>query len=246
MNKKIALFMTMVLFLSAISYGADKPLTRRDCIEIINQKDEEIEKLKSELIEKTELLKQKDEEIAKLKTELVNAKPLKRKDEDINKPEELPFTGEETPLTMVEAYPEKYIGKTFIAIGAIEVKDYYNYRYENAKETHISLAFDELRRDKSQTTKSMDLYLRREISKNLVEEITKTVNAGYRFKLIRVKVSIPENRYDPDCSGIMAELIDWQFLSSDKKSWQDWVIGEETVKPSDKVKGVNVYRGKEK
>ena len=134
----------------------------------------------------------------------------------------VPFTGEETALTMVEAYPEKYIGKTFIVIGGIAVSDYYNWRYENAKGTHISFKFDELRPDKSRTGKNMSLYVKREISKNLVEEITKAVDTGYRSKLIRVKASILGNRYDPDCPGILAELIDWQFLSSDKKGWQDW------------------------
>jgi hypothetical protein len=151
---------------------------------------------------------------------------------DVDSPDpNLPFTGEKTTvLTMVEAYPGKYIGKTFVVIGGISIHDYYNYKYENAKGTHISLRFEELRLDKSRTGKEMDLYVRREISKNLVEEITKAVGTGPMGRLIRVKVSILENRYDSR-SGIMAELINWQFLSSDKKSWQNWAISEGTAKP---------------
>jgi len=161
----------------------------------------------------------------------------------------VPFTGEETPLTMVEAYPEKYIGKTFIVIGGIEVSNYYGFRYEGTKGTHISLWFDEIRRNKSKTGKSMTLYVRKEISKNLVEEITKAVDTGYRGKLVRVKASILRNRYDPDCPGIEAELIDWQFLSSDKKSWQDWAISEGIAKPYVETpynlpKGGIIYRGR--
>lgn len=143
----------------------------------------------------------------------------------------VPFTEEETPLTMVNAYPEKYIGKTFIAIGRIAVRDYYNFRYRYAKESHICLYFVELRPDNSQTGVSMDLYVRREISKNLVEKITKAVGAGHNSEIIRVKASILENRYDPMGGGGMAELINWQFLSSDKKGWQDWAISEGTAKP---------------
>jgi hypothetical protein len=67
MNKKIIAFMAMVLFLSAISYSEDKTLTRRDYVEVIKQKDEEIANLKTALMEKAKLLKQKDEEINRLK-----------------------------------------------------------------------------------------------------------------------------------------------------------------------------------
>jgi uncharacterized coiled-coil protein SlyX len=145
----------------------------------------------------------------------------------------VPFTGEETPLTMVEAYPEKYIGKTFVVIGSIEVSGSYYAGYRDAKGTHIALSFDELRPDGSRTGKDMRLYVRKDISKNLIEEITEAVGTGYRSKLIRVKVSILANRYDPRSDIKTAELIDWQLLSSDKKSWQDWVISGRTAKPYD-------------
>jgi hypothetical protein len=150
----------------------------------------------------------------------------------------VPFTGEETPLTAVEAYPEQYIGETFIVIGGIRVSDYYFCNYREARRTHVSLDFDELGPDKSSTGKSMYLYVRKEISEDLVKEITKTIYRGYQSKLIRAKVSILQNPYDPDC-GIQAELINWQFLSSDKKSWQD-------VGTNDNLKGEIIYRGKKR
>jgi hypothetical protein len=71
----------------------------------------------------------------------------------------------------------------------------------------------------------MYLYVRKEISVGLVEEITKTIHSGnFWGKIIRVKVFI-RNHYDPSC-GIQAELINWQFLSADKvgREWQDWQI----------------------
>jgi len=67
MNKKIIVFMTMVLFLSAISYSEEKALSGKDYAEIIKQKDEEIAMLKIESMEKAKLIQQKDEEIKSLK-----------------------------------------------------------------------------------------------------------------------------------------------------------------------------------
>lgn len=161
----------------------------------------------------------------------------------------VPFTGEETPLTTVKAYPEKYIGKTFVVIGRVGVSDFYSYKYEGAKGTHVSLRFAELRQDMSRTGVEMDLYVKREISENLVEKITKAVDSGHNSELIRVKASILGNRYNPNCMNIQAELIDWQFLSSDKKSWQDWAISEGTAKPYVETpynlpKGEIIYRGR--
>jgi hypothetical protein len=103
----------------------------------------------------------------------------------------------------------------------------------------------------SQTGVEMDLYVRRQISKNLVEKITEAVvGTRHNSEIIRVKALILENRYDPHC-GIMAELIDWQFLSSDNKSWQDWAISEGIAKPHVETpynlpNGEIIYRGKKR
>jgi uncharacterized coiled-coil protein SlyX len=198
----------------------------------IRELEQTIKTQQQEIDQLTAIIENAKKEFEKLKVEAARLKEenAKLQEQIGGSASFIPFTGEETPLTMVEAYPEKYIGKTFIAIGSIGVRDYYIYKYEYAKKTHISLRFDEVRQNVSQTGVGMHLYVRREISKNLVEEITKTINTGYSGKLIRVKVSILENRYSPE-DTMMAELIDWQVLSSDKKSWQDWAINEETVKP---------------
>ena len=208
--------------------------------QILKAQRQKIEKLTDELVgakkdvdQLTAALADAKKEIEQFQAEVAD---LKKKN---TKPQEqtgessvtLPFTGEETPLTMVKAYPKNYIGKPFIVIGCIKVVDYYNFKYMYAKETHVSLSLDEIRPNLKVTGESIDLFLRREISKGLVDKITKAVDAGRQFVIIRAKISILENRYDPDCQAIQAELINWQFYSKDKKNWQDWVISEGTAKP---------------
>ncbi len=214
--------------------------------QITKAQQQEIDRLAAALADAKKEIERLQAEVAELKEK--NAKLQEQVGESVSS---VLFTGEETPLTMVEAYTQKYIGKTFIAIGLIRVFDYYNYRYDGAKGTHVSLSFDELRQDMTHTNKDMSLYVRREISTNLVEKLTEAVSTGYKDKLVRVKVSILKNRYDPDCSGIMAELIDWQFLSSDKKSWQDWAISKGTAKPNVETlynlpNGEIIYHGKKR
>ncbi len=67
MKKKAITFMAVILFSSAISCGEAKAPAGTDYTEIIEQKDEEIAKLKAELMEKAKLIQQKDEEINKWK-----------------------------------------------------------------------------------------------------------------------------------------------------------------------------------
>jgi hypothetical protein len=212
--------------------------------QIVKAQRQKIEKLTDELVgakkdvdQLTAAIADAKKEIERFQAEVAelkgkNAKPQEQTEEPNVT---LPFTGEETPLTMVKAYPKKFIGKTFIVIGCVKVQDYYNYKYEYAKETHISLSLDEIRPNLTVTGESMDLYVRREISQGLVEKINKNADAGLRFAVIRVKATILENRYDPEGSGIQAELINWQFYSKDKKDWQDWVISEGTAKPQNKA-----------
>ena len=187
---------------------------------------QKIDQLTAAIADAKKEIEQLRAEAADLKNE--NATSQKQNDEPNVV---LPFTGEETPLTMVKAYPKNYIGKTFIVIGCIRVEDSYYSKYFYAKETHVSLSLDEIRPNLTVTGESVALYVRREISKGLVEKINKNVDAGLRFAVIRAKATILENRYDPEGGVMTAELVNWQFYSKDKKDWQDWVISEGTAKP---------------
>ena len=67
----------------------------------------------------------------------------------------IPKLGDETRLTMVEANTRDYIGKTFILVGGVSVWDIYSSAYRDAKGTHVSLNFGEVRQDRTFTGKIM-------------------------------------------------------------------------------------------
>ncbi|MFA5299349.1 MAG: hypothetical protein WC389_14260, partial [Lutibacter sp.] len=169
---------------------------------------------------------------------------------DVNAITSIPFSGEEVSLTEVVAYPKNYINKTFVVIGLVRIGDGYYSKYENAKGTHISLFFAEVRPDTSLTRERIHLYVKREIAKNLTDGIIKAIKAGHNSKLIKAKISILSERYDSRY-GIVAELIDWQFLSADKSTWQNWSanneqkIGVQIVPPFDANNGI-MYNGKQR
>ena len=131
----------------------------------------------------------------------------------------IPFIGDETPLAKVMANTDEYVGKTFIVVGGIRVMDYYNYKYKSAKGTHVSFDFTEVRMGGSRGD-SMRLYARRSIAGPLVEEVSRASSPGLT-KAVRAKITILPERYSG--SSNMAELLDWQFLSPDHKSWGPWM-----------------------
>ena len=131
----------------------------------------------------------------------------------------IPFIGDETPLAKVMANTDEYVGKTFIVVGGIGVADYYNFKYKFAKETHVSFRFRELRTGGS-SGDFMTLYVRRPIAGPLVEEVSRASSAGLT-KAVRAKMTILPERYNG--SSDTAELLDWQFLNPDHKSWGPWM-----------------------
>jgi hypothetical protein len=144
----------------------------------------------------------------------------------------LPLTGDETSLTLVQANTREYIGRTFIVVGAICVGDYYNYGYGDAQSTHVSLNLREVRADRTSTGKSIYVYLRRDLSKPLVDAIVEVVAKGATHKFIRAKLTFLPPRYDERGRADLAELLDWQFLDVGK-NWGPWARGvaDSAVKP---------------
>jgi hypothetical protein len=158
----------------------------------------------------------------------------------------VPFIGDETPLSLVEAYPERYVGKSFYLIGGVNVSNTYFSKYDSAKNTHVSFWFREIRPDKTTTGKDITLYLQKHLSQSLVDAIIKTVQSGYSGKIVRVEVSILSHRFDPG-HVMTAELLNWQTLTDDKQHWTEWQIisepvSSENVIESDKI----VYQGIER
>jgi hypothetical protein len=136
----------------------------------------------------------------------------------------VPLTGEETSLVRVKANPGDYVGRTFIVCGAVNVIDYYNYGYDNAKETHYSLGFREMGAGAT-FGESATVYLPRSLGGGLVEGIVKTEETGLRGgRLLRMRVTIDADRYKEREQSDMFELLDWQFVSEDRKSWKPWTF----------------------
>jgi len=131
----------------------------------------------------------------------------------------IPFIGDETPLAKVMANTDEYVGNAFIVAGGIRVTDYYGFKYKFAKQTHVSFRFTEVRMGGSWGD-SMHLYAIRSIAGPLVEEVSRASSAGLT-KAVRAKITILPERYSG--SSDMAELLDWQFLNPDHKSWGPWM-----------------------
>ncbi len=158
----------------------------------------------------------------------------------------VPFIGDETPLSLIQAYPERYIGKSFFLIGGASIENFYSGKYSNAENTHVLFWFREIRPDKTTTGKFIQLYLEKHLSQSLVDAIIKTVQSGFSGKIIRVEASILPYRFEPGAT-MTAELINWQNLTDDRQHWTEWQISpkaapedtpEDTIE-SDKI----IYRG---
>jgi hypothetical protein len=133
----------------------------------------------------------------------------------------IPIVGDETPLAKVRANTDEYVGKTFVVVGGVQVEDYFFREYKYAKDTHVSFSFSEVRADGSPTAGSMMIYARRSIAGPLVEEISRATSEGSWGKAVRARITIVPERYRG--TSDMAELLDWQFLSRDRKSWGPWM-----------------------
>jgi len=157
----------------------------------------------------------------------------------------VPFIGDETPLSLIEAYPERYVEESFYLIGAIKTTDIYFSKYYGAEKTHVAFDFQEIRPNKTSTGKFINLYLKKHLSQSLVETIVKTIQSGYSWKVVRVEVSILSRRFEPG-SVMTAELLNWQTLTDDRYHWSEWQIISEppsskTIE-SDKI----IYQGIER
>lgn len=101
-------------------------------------------------------------------------------------------------ILRVETDLDSYRGKIFTIEGTIKLSTYYNYLYGNAKRTHFAFRITE------KNYKSCHVYISRNepLAIKLREWLLKVGNEGGhgKFKLIY-------NRYDPNCSDLMANLV---------------------------------------
>jgi len=204
---------------------ANPALLRAECAMYkaeVAKKAEQIKELKAELEVASAKLdkmaaKLKQLEVANKALEQMLAKATGKK--DITKP--LPLDGSETLITQIKADPRSFVGKSFILVGGVKNRAYYNYEYMDAASTHASIDFYELRADWTPTGESGDLYMKRVLAKPLTDAIVEIVKSGKEYKLVRVKVTILARRFDAN-SPAMFEIQDWQFLDKDTNTWGPW------------------------
>jgi cell division protein FtsB len=143
----------------------------------------------------------------------------------------LPAVGDVTSLTLLNANTSDYVGRTFVVLGTAVINNYYNYKYSDAKATHVSLALFELRADRTNTRERIHVYLRRDFARPLVDAIAKAVAEGFDGRIIRAKLTILPDRHDDNRGSQDAELLDWQFLDAGLKEWEPWARGQGTLPP---------------
>jgi len=133
-------------------------------------------------------------------------------------PSGIKAVGDETPLSAINARATNFIDKAFVLYGGAGISDYYNWQWRDAKETHFSIAFREVNDGRAGATAS--LFLLRGPGEDFADAL---IEASKRsaHRRVRLKATIPGNRYDPDSGQIMAEILDWQFLMPDG-TWGPW------------------------
>ncbi|MDD4891034.1 MAG: hypothetical protein PHU85_14020 [Phycisphaerae bacterium] len=124
--------------------------------------------------------------------------------------------GDETSLTLVKAKPQTYLNKPFIITGIVEMSDYYNFGYRDAKKTHYALRFRAV--DARGNAGSWAwLYQQRTLGDDIVNVLTKEDKPDKSIP-IRFKVTVSSDYVKTfDDAQEQYEVIDWQFLGTGGK-----------------------------
>lgn len=147
----------------------------------------------------------------------------------------IPHLDGETRLLRVKANPDKYLGKTFVICGGLQVSDYYNYSYRDQEKSFYSLGFVEAGETFNDFGDHCQLYMSKtaiskELSESIIETVTKAEEAKRNtHKLARLKVAINPVAFSRDKQWDMLEVMDIQFINKDKTGWSPWIF-EEFVK----------------
>lgn len=151
---------------------------------------------------------------------------------DDTEPHIIPHQNDEVALVRIKADPKKYVGKSFVICGGLQISDYYNYSYGRSEKTHHSLKFVEL----GKTTREIGIetchgyLLKRNASAAIIDTIAKGAEENKTrefYKVARVKVMLIQVRYENDKQWDMLEVLDAQFMDKDFKEWQPWIVETE-------------------
>ncbi len=138
----------------------------------------------------------------------------------------LPVLGDEITLSRIKANPSTYVERPFILVGAATMSDYYNYGFTNAVNDYYSLSLTVAAKN-GQLGEVVSLYMFRFDGAALAERITR-VEEREQFvgMAVRLRCVIHRDRLESDLSKATEsiEVIDWQVLSDDAKSWMPWTF----------------------
>jgi hypothetical protein len=137
-----------------------------------------------------------------------------------------PLSGEEVSVLQIKADRNAYYDKNVVICGGIGIKDYYNYGYRDAQESHYSLDFSEYNKNARHVPGGhIDAYVLREIGKPLIDKVIAAQKEGFGEKAVRVRAVLKSSRHQYESYGTMLEIVDWQFLNSKGDGWQPWALG---------------------
>ncbi|WP_428937734.1 hypothetical protein [Fontivita pretiosa] len=144
-------------------------------------------------------------------------------DDDQLELKQIPLLGDETPIAAVVADPWKYVGRVFIVCGAVEVSDWFDGTYQDAKPTHLAFSFQQLDRAASPGNRAL-LYVRRGVGDELAAACARaTLLRSGATRVIRARVTIPPQRASlAHARGDMLEVLDWQYLAPGGGQWSLW------------------------
>lgn len=139
----------------------------------------------------------------------------------------VPFEGDEVTLVDIKANSKNFVGKQFVICGGIHIDDFFNWEYDNAVHTHNSIRFRQVGKDSRLTREDAHLYLLRKGGAPIIEKLVAAEknNPGVGFFLVRARVAILPDRYDPDAWNYF-ELLDIQFITKNWKGWQKGVLAQ--------------------
>jgi len=143
--------------------------------------------------------------------------------QDINIVTRLPLVGDETSINAIVADPRKFMQRPIVICGTARIYNYYNFNYTESSATYFSLDFVELTKD-MQPAGTLTVYAARNMAEPMVNEILKVQQRGEGHrKVVRLKVMVTSRSFSDDGSfDDDAELIDWQFINSDRSGWAAW------------------------
>ena len=135
----------------------------------------------------------------------------------------LPVLEDSVTIPTLISDPDKFLNRPVAVCGSLVVQNYYNYHYDNSANTHYSLSLLGLSTN-LQPQGKLNVFASRAIAKAFFYKILYGNEQGGALKFAWVTIKITRDSFSYNQFNDCVELVDWQFLSEDHKSWQPWAL----------------------